>query len=766
MNGPSRSPSGSPSPTPALDDATLLRAEGMQALADRLLADIADASAIVVWSAGVDDAVHHVPAPADIAVDSSALRMLAPGECTRDASGRMLLKLAGHGEAWAALLLATDAPDAPAWAHRLAPFVANALEKDALRQSVARLEQAEGLQRALYEITEMASSDLDMPAMLAGLHRIVGRLMYAENFFIALYDADSDSIRFVYFADVADDDWQDPDAIDPMSQIEGSLTWHLIRGAKPLMGPTTALYRQLAGPVSIIGPGAADWLGVPILGGGRVRGAMVVQSYERGGLYTEAERDLLSYVGTHIVTAIDRKHAFERLEQRTHELGEQIAVRREIERRLQHEVLHDPLTQLPNRAYLRDHLVRAMAAAARDPARGFAVLFLDLDRFKVINDSAGHAVGDELLKVVARRFSDCLRSPDIVARLGGDEFAVLMHEVDGSDVPVRLAQRLIDALREPVRVEGKELFTGVSVGIALGGPGYATPEELLRDADIAMYRVKERARGGFELFDERLHHQALELLTLEGDLHLGLARREFMPYFQPIVRLADGAVTGYEALMRWNHPTRGLLAPGAFLRVAEAGGLLESLDWQLYEDVFRIVPSLLQDEQCVHVNVSPRHFLSGDFDTRLLALMRRYGVRAAQLRIEITEDVLVDNPERVGAGIDRLRAAGVHTALDDFGTGYSSLGYLHRFGFHTIKLDRSFIADLGSDGGSVASAVVRAVVDLSRALGLDVIAEGIETDAQRHAVQALGCGFGQGWLLGRPAPAAAWIDARTPARID
>jgi len=735
----------------------LLQAGGMDALAEVLLrsVDAQGASAAMVWRLGDDDDDLRGEPPDASSLEATDLPALLPGMSARIPSGQRVLKLAGRGGTpWAALLV--DAGSASRsfddWARSIEPLVANALEKDRLRQSVARLEQAERLQRALYEITDMASSNLDMPTMMAGLHRIVGRLMYAENFFIALYDEDSDSIRFIYFADVADDDWQDPEAIEPMSMIEGSLTWHLIRGAKPLMGPTEQLYRQITGPLAVIGPGASDWLGVPIVIAGRVRGALVVQSYEHGGLYSAVERDLLAYVGTHIVTAIDRKRAFERLEQQTHELERQIAVRREAEQRLQHEVLHDPLTALPNRAYLRDHLARTIATQARDPTHGFAVLFLDLDRFKVINDSAGHIVGDELLKVVAHRLTACLRAPDIVARLGGDEFAVVMHDVHGSAAAVRLAQRMIETMREPVHVLGKELFTGVSVGIALGTPAYSEPEELLRDADIAMYRVKEKGRGGFELFDELLHHQALELLALEGDLRLGIARGEFVPHFQPVVRLDDGDTLGFEALMRWKHPTRGMLAPGAFLRIAEASGLLEALDWQMYEAVCRIVPTLLRADQYVHLNVSPRHFRGDDLDARLLALLRRWKVRPEQIRIEITESALIDNPERVGACIDRLRAAGIVTALDDFGTGYSSMSYLQRFRFHTIKLDRSFITDLAPGSASVASAVVRAVVDLSKALGLNVIAEGIETDAQRQALMALGCSEGQGYLFARPAP--------------
>ena len=747
----------------------LLQADRMDVLAAALRAWLArhGRRVTVAWRTGPDGAVRTEPTGSGIELDPSLPSRLRPGEYARLPCGAGVVKLAGDvPDLWVMVADVNGANDAAALPEIdvVQALAAHVLERDRLRQAVVRLERAEGLQRALYEITDMASSGLDMPAMLSGLHRIVGRLMYAENFFIALYDADLDAIRFIYFADVADDEWQDPDAVDPMSEIEGSLTWHLIRHARPLMGPTSRLYEQVSGPLAIIGPGAADWLGVPIVIDGHVRGALVVQSYDRGDLYTPVERDLLTYVGTHIVTAIDRKRAFDRLEQQTHELERQIDVRRQVEQRLQHEVMHDPLTGLPNRAYLREHLARAMAAQARDPSQCFAVLFLDLDRFKVINDSAGHVVGDELLKVVARRFSDCLRTPDIVARLGGDEFAIVMHGITGSDAPARLARRLIDAMHEPVRVQDKELFSGVSIGIALGSPSYTAPEQLLRDADIAMYRVKERARGGFEMFDEQLHRQALELLALESELRAAASRDEFLPHFQPIVRLADGAVVGYEALMRWQHPTRGLLAPAAFLRAAEACGVLETLDWQLYESVFRSVPSLLRDGQYVSLNVSPRHFLVHELDERLLALMQRHGVRPEQVRIEITEGALIENPARVGACIDRLRLAGVYTALDDFGTGYSSMSYLHRFRFHTIKLDRSFIADLGPGGTKVAAALVRAAVDLSRALDLEVIAEGIETDEQRDAVRALGCSFGQGYRFARPAAASVFsAPVDTPA---
>jgi EAL domain-containing protein (putative c-di-GMP-specific phosphodiesterase class I) len=275
-----------------------------------------------------------------------------------------------------------------------------------------------------------------------------------------------------------------------------------------------------------------------------------------------------------------------------------------------------------------------------------------------------------------------------------------------------------------------------------------------------MYRAKANSQQRFELFDERLHQEALHLLDLEGELRRAISRDEFEPYFQPIVRLRDGSQIGYEALLRWRHPDRGVLAPGAFLRVAEANGSLEAIDWQMYERTCELIPSLLMPGEYVNLNFPPLHFRSADLDARLFALLQRHGVSAGQVRIEVTEGALMDNPEQVSEILDRLRQGGVMTALDDFGTGYSSLSYLHRFQLHTLKIDRSFVTDLVPGGGGGGEAVVRAILALSRSLGLEVVAEGIETKIQRDALLALGCAYGQGYLFARPKPLDEIIAAR------
>jgi diguanylate cyclase (GGDEF)-like protein len=480
--------------------------------------------------------------------------------------------------------------------------------------------------------------------------------------------------------------------------------------------------------------------------------------------YSDDDRALLAYVAQHILTALLRKQAQAELEQRvddrTRELRDQIAERERIERQLVHETLHDSLTGLPNRGFVLDALARSLARLQRDPQHRFAVLFLDLDRFKVVNDSMGHLVGDEMLKEAARRLAACVRSPDIVARLGGDEFALLLEDIRAPDDAYHVAQRVLSALREPMRIAGRDLFPSASVGIALSHERYRSGEELLRDADVAMYRAKAKGRQRFEVFDEKLHQEALRLLDLESDLRRAVLREEFEPWFQPIVRLSDAHIVGCEALLRWRHAERGLLLPADFLGVAEDSGAAEQIDWQIFARTCRAIPALLGGDQYVTLNVSARHFRSPDLARQILAMLATHGVEPRRVRLEVTEGALFENSEQACATMEALRRDGVLASLDDFGTGFSSLSYLHRFPLHALKIDRSFIAGLVP--GSSSTAVVRAVLALAASLGLEVIAEGIETPAQRQQLIELGCVYGQGFLFAQPRPAAEFARATLP----
>lgn len=832
------------------------------------------------------------------------------------------------------------------------------LELTKVQDSHKQLERSENLQRALFAISDLAGSDLDMPELLRGIHEIVSTLMYGENFFIVRHDPERGAVRFLYYADVEDKQSPDTTKEESLEDLRQTLTWHLLTGGKPLMGSQEQLWEQVGGQLLKAGPESTDWLGVPMLRNGQVHGALVVQSYQEGTIYTLEDRALLEFVGSHILTALERKqtqgeleqrvqtrtlelaeansglqqevlerrraeqlqralfqlaqlatadidenefyartHAVvgallnaenffiallsedrqmlefpyyvdagssralarpfghglseyvmrqakpflgrladvdalsqqgevvthnigtpaacwlgvplvvgdeviglvavqsyteeviygaadqellsfaalqiansiyrrrsamslhqanvqleQRVEERTYELLQQIRQREQIQEQLKHQVMHDPLTGLPNRGFLRDRLDRVLALLQREPRRHCALLYLDVDRFKVINDSLGHLAGDIFLKEIARRLQHCVREPDVVARLSGDEFAILLEDVEIPATAVAVAQRILECLGEPLQLGGRELEPSASIGIAVADTRYGNADEVLRDADIALYRAKKKGRKRFEMFDEALATNVVNVLTLEAELRHALQHDEFEPYFQPICQLDDDQVMGYEALIRWNHPQRGLLKPIDFIKIAEESGLIEAIDWRMFELSCRLLMQHGRDDTFMTLNVSARHLRYADFDTRLTQLLEYTGLPPSRLIVEVTEGALLDSAERVRSILERLRLAGVGAALDDFGTGYSSLSYLHSLPLRMLKIDQAFVQELDKDGNTSSVRVVEAILALARALDITVIAEGIETRTQHDALLRMGCEMGQGYLLGHPAP--------------
>lgn len=957
-------PANAPRAGAATDAARLavFAAGSLEACAEALLAGLAaPGDAGVAWTCRWPQAIEMHPAGA-IAADT-AKAALEAHRADEPLSDRIHV-LCDDGHAVALLIGVRPAADSMPLLDAAGVRFAELLRIERLSESVEQLGRSEQLQHALFAIADMAGSDLDMPQLLKGLHSIVGGLMYARNFYIVRYERERDTLRFLYFVDTVDPEGVPPDTELPLSQLERGLTWYLIRDGKPLMGPTWSLREQVSGPLRPMSAESADWLGVPMVRDGQVRGAVVVQSYLEGLQYTAADQAVLAFVAEHIQTALDRKRdqaeleqrvaertrqlaeanidlkkqVFERLRaehlqatlyriaalantdeshesfyrqihgavgelinaenfyiallsddgtalsfaysvdavagprpsrplgrglteyvmrhakvlltgldthqplveageidpappsdspslfwlgvplmegdrvigalvvqsykpevsyddrdaelltfvshqianslqrrrsaealralnadlenrvvERTRELREQIAVRERVEAKLKHQVMHDPLTGLPNRLYLRDRIERAIAAVHRDPERRFALLYLDVDRFKLFNDSLGHLAGDEVLREVARRLGECVRDPDVVARLSGDEFAILLEHAPLPETACNVAQRVQEALQRPMQVAGQELQASASIGVALGDRRYESIDELLHDADVALYRAKSAGRKRFVLFNDSLAPGAMDVLGVEQQLRRALAEHQFEAHFQPLVRLADGHVVGYEALIRWQHPQRGLLLPVDFLPVAEDSGLIESIDWQMYRLACAAGAALVSDGGFMTLNISPRHFQHADFDARLLEVTRDTGFPPSQLRIEVTEGTLLGDPEAVARILERLRAACIEAALDDFGTGYSSLGYVQRFPLKMIKIDRSFVDPLGRDAGQRSSAIVGAILALARSLGLEVVAEGVETEAQREALMAMGCVYGQGFLFGHPQPADGWL---------
>jgi len=427
--------------------------------------------------------------------------------------------------------------------------------------------------------------------------------------------------------------------------------------------------------------------------------------------------------------------------------------RKEAEDRLLHETLHDELTGLPNRVLFMDRLKQSMERSRREPDRITVVLFLDVDRFKIVNDSLGHLVGDELLVQIAGSLLSVLRPTDTIARMGGDEFAILLEGVrdvtDAEEVAVRIHQRLA----APITLHGHEIYLSASIGIAVHTPEYERPEDLLRDADTAMYRAKSQGPAGHVVFNRGMHQFVMARLQLETDLRRAIERGQIEVYYQPVVDLRSGVVTSLEALLRWTHPRHGTIFPDEFLSVAEETGLIVTMGRYVLEESCRKVRELQRRypehrELKLSVNLSNKQFFQADLFEQVRHALAESGLDPSCLGLEITEGVIIQHAESANTRFARLKSLGIQLSMDDFGKGYSSLNYLHRFPMDVLKIDRSFVSRIEEGSGNLA--ILEAIVTLAHQLGMEVVAEGIQTAAQVKKIRALGCEYGQGFLFSKP----------------
>lgn len=438
--------------------------------------------------------------------------------------------------------------------------------------------------------------------------------------------------------------------------------------------------------------------------------------------------------------------------------GRDISDRKRVEERLRQYAFRDELTQLPNRALMYQRLQEAIERQRDDPAFEFALLFLDLDRFKTVNDSLGHDLGDRLLIAIGHRLSNCLRQSDSIARLGGDEFLILLSNLSGAAAAKAMAQRLEQALSTPFTIKGQEIFTSASTGIVLGNSRYSQPEAMLRDADIAMYKAKRYSGRDhrYALFDPAMHARALADMQLERDLRHARERDQFLLHYQPIVDLSNGRISSFEALLRWKHPEHGLVPPDRFIPLAEDTLLILDISRFVLTEACRQVIAWAErfaNPPKVNVNLSGRQFISSQVADETSSVVRAFGCPSNLINLEITESAILNDTQMALAELEKLHAKGFELSMDDFGTGYSSLSYLHQFPFDNIKIDRSFVDSLITEPRTVA--VVTAIVRMAETLNKRVVAEGIETPEQLAALRSLGCSHGQGYLFSRPVDAAA-----------
>ncbi len=626
-----------------------------------------------------------------------------------------------------------------------------------LSQEIEERKKSEQIQLALFEISDLISSSKNLDDLYFGVHQIIKKLMYAENEYIALMLPESNTIEFPYFVD----------RYDPIpgnrklreNFKDASMTEKVISSGSPLL-----YVRSVNDSDAHMGRNSASWLGVPLKDKDKTFGILAVQSYDKKFVYSNKHKAILQTVGQQVATAILRKkdadalllaHANleHRVKMRTVELEDTIKKRKKIEDKLEHDSLHDNLTGLPNRLFMYRELERLIFSGPSNKST-IAVLFLDLDRFKIINDSLGHRIGDLVLIEVSKRLKKCLRTGDFVARLGGDEFCLLMPNIDNKQSAIHLCERILIELNHPIEIEVHSLITSASIGIRFAVAGQSTTEEIMSDADAAMYQAKHQGKNRYCIFDAEIKEIVTNRMKIETELCEAVENNKLELYYQPIIDIKNAKIAGFEALIRWKHPLRGFISPVEFIPIAEETGLILHLG----NDVIKMAcdalsrfskhPSLSQ--LYININISAVQILAHTLNNTLMRNMGYYGVDPSKLNIEITESILIEDYKVALKFVQDLKVMGIKTYLDDFGTGYSSLSYLHKFSFDVIKLDRSFIQELSKGQSNLT--IVESIGALAKNLGMDIVAEGIETKQQLQSILELGYTNAQGFLFSKPIP--------------
>ncbi|MGF6598729.1 diguanylate cyclase (GGDEF)-like protein [Paraburkholderia sp. GAS448] len=621
---------------------------------------------------------------------------------------------------------------------------------DTLREEIAERKRAEHLQATLFKIAELSSQPVEIGEFFRSLHKIVGGLLYARNFYVAFFDPFTEEVSFPYYIDEA------IRHVPSARRGKRGLTEYVIRRRAPCLFTTDDAVQLVArGEIDLDSENIRmrSWLGVPLFDADVIRGVLVVQSYQEHIRYDARDQDLLTFVSRHIDTALARRRAADAQHAANLDLEARVQARtRELDNanaRLLHENFHDALTGLPNRAHLRQRLEAAWDDHCSH-GKSLSVLFIDLDRFKVVNDSLGHHLGDVLLVQVAERLRSCVRHDDLLARLGGDEFAVMVPGAPLSTV-LAIAERILAAFDQPFNIGEHVVFSSCSVGIVGADNNFhSNPTDLLRDADTAMYRVKGRGRDSFAVFNQELRRELSDQVETEGALRRALKRDdELVPYFQPIVDVGSGELVALEALIRWRQPNGDIWAPGRFLPAVEGLKLIGRLDMHMLK---LVAETLARPEHAnwppVHVNLSSYSITRPDFATELLVLLSQYQVQPSRISLELTEGALVAEPDLARKTMQNLANNGMSVMLDDFGTGFSSLSYVHQFHFSGLKIDKSFVLELTTSSRS--RAIVRAIVRMAESLGLTVVAEGVEDEATLAVLRDIGAAQVQGYHLARP----------------
>ena len=641
-----------------------------------------------------------------------------------------------------------------------------------LQIEIVERKKAVQIHKALLAISEITATMPNLAQFYKALHNEINSLIPANNFYIALTSQNDAWIDFPYYKDEKND-------VSCSRAFSNGLTELAITTGEPILVKNDEVITLSEDGQAIHTDCAVrtfrsvkpkSWLGAPLIDQNKVFGVLAIHHYENEDAYQINDLEIVKFVSQHIATAIIRmrtqadiqknNEALEKaINERTQELQNsnlnlrmQIEERRKAEAQLYYEAHHDALTKLPNRAMFTDRLNYSLRHLKRHPSHRFAVLFIDLDRFKMINDTLGHHAGDLFLIEIAARLQDCVRDNDILARLGGDEFVILLDSLQSEYDVEDVAGRIINKISEDFQLEGHTLYSNASIGIAMCGGQYKDSNEILRDADAAMYQAKSMGRGRYVFFDESMREKLIASMTLEQELRAAIKEKQFELHYQKISDLEHTKTIGFEALLRWHHPTKGLLSPSEFLYMAEETGMILDIEiWVIQEvctQLERWKESVEYTNVFIGVNLSGRHLTQANQLNKLIKLIGKNTIEPQRLILEFNESAFAQHTELALKGLRKLKGLGVKLALDDYGSGLSSLNFLHGYPFEFIKLDRSFIKTLSGDNQNLS--LVKALHELGSKFGYRLVAEGIETEEVLEKLKGVGCEFGQGYHISRP----------------
>ncbi len=601
-----------------------------------------------------------------------------------------------------------------------------------LEDSYFSLEKSKMLSDTFLLISELTYHSTTIEDFYLGLHQIIADQVKTHSFFVVLLDTNEDRYSCPYLHDEQKGGEFDT-SIDHQKMAE-TLIAEVIIAQQPRLAHFDELEKRVKeGRMINRGPQVYSWLAVPFQINSSLQGAIALQSYDPQKIFLDEDKEFLTFLGQHISTAIDQK------------LKDQ---------KLQFQALHDSVTGLANRSLFLDRLEHAFNRSSRSQRSEIAVLFIDLDDFKLINDNFGHQAGDDILKVAAQRMQTQLRSSDTLARIGGDEFAILLEDLDDESLTMTVSQRVLNVMKKPIKTAKKDIVASISIGISLKDEKVSSFEDLLRNADHAMYYAKSKGKNNIQVYEASLHRSVLLEREILQELKIAIKENQLFFYYQPIVDLKSNRIVGFEALMRWQHPKQGLITPEKFIHIAEKNDLIRQIDSQLFDSVAKQLmhwKSLTEEHFYISINISSQRFVDSRLIDEIKIILQKHQLPENSIVVELTEHILMKNIAKARNLFYQLKRLGIRVSLDDFGTGYSSLSYIHQLPFDIIKIDRSFVSHISAQ--ITEHPIISIIVSLAKTLNISIIAEGVETAQQMKLLKAIGCDCGQGFFLAKPMPA-------------